>query len=154
MSGIDDLAQRRRDARAIVKSRGSADGFAKVEWQLLDSPAFAQLSGWGTKALLSLARCYNGRNNGRLAVSARQLSERMGCSHQTAARALRELVALGFARIAQPASFHSKKLAQWYALTCYQRDGEQPTNDYLNVHAANPAAQDAKAPLARLQSHR
>src|SRR5712671_4779592 len=82
--------------------------FVSVPWYLLDCRAWQALSLPGRAAYMALARLYNGRNNGRLAMSARKLSTLLRVSKDTAARALKENVAKGFAEVAQGSSFDWK----------------------------------------------
>jgi DNA-binding transcriptional regulator YhcF (GntR family) len=58
--------------------------------------------------LIELLSIYNGRNNGYIALSARDAAERIGCSKDTANRAFVELRAIGFVEVSIVGAFHRK----------------------------------------------
>ena len=97
--------------------------FVQLHWYLLDSNAWKALSYVGRAAFIELARLYNGHNTGQLALSARTLAERLGCSKATAARALNELEEKGFVGVQKLGTFRRRdRLATEYFLTLYRND--------------------------------
>jgi helix-turn-helix protein len=84
------LARRPRRGR-----NHSSPSFIQLFRYALDSAAYASLSSPARSALIEVVRAYNGANNGKIILSARQLAERMGCVRNTAMRAFQELVEKG-----------------------------------------------------------
>jgi DNA-binding transcriptional MocR family regulator len=74
-------------------------------------------------AYVELCRRYDGANNGRIAMSARDLAARLKCSKDTAARALRELEDAGFITTVKIGTFSRKnRLASEYRLNLHPCD--------------------------------
>ena len=93
---------------------------------MLDCRAWRALSLPARAAFIELARIYNGRNNGTIAMSARALAERLRLSKDTAARALTELETKGFVERVKPGSFNWKQRhATEFGLTLYRCDVTQ-----------------------------
>lgn len=113
---------------------GQFDGpFVALPKEMLDSASYRQLGAIARCVLIELAGAHNGFNNGKIIASQRWLAGRLGCRQSTVARALAELVAGGFVRVARPSAFTAKRVPALYELTCYQCDGQPPTKDYLRV---------------------
>ena len=81
-------------------------GFVLFRYDVIDSPAFADLSGNAVRVFVALKRAFNGKNNGEIIMSCRMLNDKIGMSRATASRALKELQTHGFVRITRPG---------WYA---------------------------------------
>ncbi|GGK28235.1 helix-turn-helix domain-containing protein [Salinarimonas ramus] len=97
--------------------------FVALPLYMLRSAAWRSLSPVARCAFIEVASLYNGGNNGRLALSARDAAERIGCSKDTAARALAALTERGFIEQTRPGSFHRKTPhAAEYRLTLYSCD--------------------------------
>lgn len=90
---------------------------------MVECRAWLALSPSARAAYIEVARLYNGRNNGTLALSARTLAERLGVSKDTAARLLKELIDKGFIDLVQRGAFSLKhRHATEYRLTAYSCD--------------------------------
>jgi hypothetical protein len=107
--------------------------FVMLPKWLLDSPAYAALSLPARAALVELLHVYDGFNNGTLGMSVRRLSERLGCSLNTAGRALHELDDVGFVDTMKIGSFTRKRLASEYRLTFHKCDisGALPSKRFM-----------------------
>jgi hypothetical protein len=107
--------------------------FVMLPKWLLDSPAYAALSLPARAALVELLHVYDGFNNGTLGMSARRLAERLGCSPDTANRALHELDDIGFVDTMKIGSFSRKRLASEYRLTFHRCDisGALPSKRFM-----------------------
>lgn len=80
---------------ATGRSKGSR--FARLDHNLLDSPAYRSLSPNARALLVELVMMENGRNNGELFLSVRDAADRMGVADTAAAmRAFAELEKMGF----------------------------------------------------------
>jgi hypothetical protein len=82
--------------RHNATGRSSTERFLALPYFLLRSPAWLSLSPVARAVFVEVAARYNGSNNGRIALSARDAAARVNCSKNTAARALIELVQKGF----------------------------------------------------------
>lgn len=97
---------------------------------VVDSAAWHSLTSQQINIVLVLLRRYDGRNNGRLALSARDAASQCRINKDTAVAAFRVLIARGFIERTAEGSFAYKKLhsAEWRLtwLKC-DRTGEVPT---------------------------
>ncbi len=117
--------------------RRKANGppFAQLYRYMLNTGAWKSLSLAARAAMIELHQCYNGVNNGRIAMSVRLLAERLGCSKDTAARALNELEEKGFVEVVKVGTFRRHdRLATEYCLAEYRNDvtGALPTKKFMD----------------------
>jgi len=94
--------------------------FLALPRPLLDSVAFTTLSPASVCILLAVGKQYTGGNNGRLIATPKWLSQYGFNSHDTIARARRELVEHGF--LFQTVQGSRPNRASWYALTWFDLD--------------------------------
>ena len=89
--------------------------FIQLFRYVLDSPAYTSLSLSARAALVEVNLGYNGRNNGRIVLSVRNLAQRMNCHKNTAAHALQELVEKGFIepRVKGAFSVKFRRATEW-----------------------------------------
>jgi hypothetical protein len=107
---------------------------------MIDKPAFKALSSDARTGYLLFKRRYNGRNNGTIGVSARDMGNWLGKSKSTGARVIRELEAFGFIVCSRKSAFSLKaKLAAEYRLTEHRCDltNHLPTRDFEHWIAAD-----------------
>src|SRR5919107_5173189 len=90
------------------KGRSTTERFVSLPHWMLQSPAWRSLSPVARSVFIELAAIYNGSNNGRIALSARDASERARCSKNTAARAFAELTQKGFIDLCSRGHFDRK----------------------------------------------
>ena len=105
---------REKNRKGYDNNRDSGP-FVALPWSVLDSPAYIGLSHPAKALLMDIARQYVRDNNGRLLASRAHLLRRGWSSHDTIARALRELVEAGF--IHQTVMGCRPNKASWYAVT-------------------------------------
>ncbi len=123
------------------KGRSTTERFVALPHWMLRSPAWRSLSPVARCVFIELAAIYNGSNNGFLALSARNAAERVGCSKNTAGRAIAELVCAGFVEVAQRGHFDRKtRHAAEYRLTLYEchRTGQRASRRFMNPRPAEP----------------
>ncbi len=118
------------------RSKVKLTNFIALERYMTASPAWKTLSLPGRCAYLEVLDLYNGKNNGTIALSARGLSDRLGISRATAARALYDLTARGFIEPTRIGGFNIKtgvRRATEWRLTRYNcnRTGEVATQKYM-----------------------
>lgn len=122
------------------RSKRQLRDFIALERYLLDSPAWRSLSLNARCAFLELLSIYNGRNNGRIALSARSLADRLPISRATATRALNELEAKGFIEAVRKCAFNVKsgqaRATEW-RLTIHFCDvtNESPSRKFIHWQA-------------------
>jgi hypothetical protein len=86
-----------------------------LTWYMLDSAAWQWLTPPARAVYVELARRYNGRNNGTLALSVRDAADRCRINKNTASKALLALQAAGFVELVTPGGFSRKvrHAAEW-----------------------------------------
>jgi len=101
------------------KGRSKYEGpFVKIPHLLTDTAAWRSLSPQARVVLIELIRIYNGRNNGYLALSARDAAARCNIAKDTATKVFRELIEKGFVELVVPGGFSMKlRHAAEYRLT-------------------------------------
>jgi hypothetical protein len=115
------------------------------------SPAWLAASGTAVKLLLHLMMLSKGNNGfgddkrdrGRLFLSERQAAKLIGVTKNTAARALRELIDLGFLRVMEKGHYDVKGVATTWRLTFqpYPHGSMAPTNEWRRWGEQNAQAQ-------------
>ncbi|MFO1103041.1 MAG: hypothetical protein U1E20_09075 [Methylocystis sp.] len=118
------------------RSKGNGR-FVQLHEYITRSYAWRRLSPLAKVAWLEIGFIYNGSNNGRIAVSARKLAERLDVGPSAAARALRELITWGFLDCMKASSFSQKKRAAEYRLTHFACDvtGQQASKRFMKIGA-------------------
>src|SRR5690242_3929299 len=98
---------RRRRAKYDPTGRGERpDRFVKLDFNLLETPAYRSLSTGARALLVEFNRLYNGNNNGQLFMSQRDAAKMVGVtSHTTAAAYIEELKDRGFIKVRTKGSF-------------------------------------------------
>lgn len=104
------------------RSKGGGQ-FVQLPHFMLESPAWRALSAQDRATYLAVAMVYNGFNNGRLAVGARQIAERANINKDTASKCVARLQERGFIECASPGGFSRKNphATEW-RLTLYKCD--------------------------------
>jgi len=123
------------------KGRITTERFVSLPHWALQSPAWRSLSPVSRSVFIELAAIYNGSNNGRIALSARDAAERARCSKNTAARAFAELTQKGFIYLCSRGHFDRKTPhAAEYRLTLHNcdRSGERASKRFMSWHSAEP----------------
>lgn len=118
-------------ANVTTKGRRRTTPFVMIEHRLLDSQAWAGLSGTAAKLLLRMARLYDGSNNGAIVLGERQAADTIGVSRATIGKAFDELEVAGFIVATARGHFAVKlRQATTWRLT-FQPTAQKPaTHDY------------------------
>lgn len=118
-------------------SRG--DRFVRLEFYLLNSPAWLTLSPPAKALYVEVCKRYNGVNNGTISYSVRE-AEAIGLSRSAAGRAFDELQERGFLRVARESSFTLKtKEARLWRLTAFPAFGNDATKDFMRWTRDEPS---------------
>jgi hypothetical protein len=123
------------------KGRSTTDRFVSLPHWMLQSSAWHSLTPVARSVFIELAAIYNGSNNGRLALSARDAGERVRCSKNTAARAFVELTQKGFIDLCSRGHFDRKTPhAAEYRLTLHgcDRTGERASRRFMSWRPDEP----------------
>jgi hypothetical protein len=111
--------------------KGGGERFIRLHHWMLKSPAWLALSPNAKAVLLHVWERHNGSNNGQIVYGVRE-AEKVGLSIPAAARALAELVELGFMRVTRSSSFDLKtKEARVWALTAEPIDDRPATREFM-----------------------
>jgi hypothetical protein len=118
------------------RSKRKLSSFIAIERYIFECPAFRSLSLVARCAFIEVGNLYDGTNNGRIALSARTLADRLPVSRATATRGLNELVDKGFIEPVRAGGFNIKsgvKRATEWRLTNYRCDvtGERPLKPFM-----------------------
>jgi hypothetical protein len=89
------------------RSKGN-EPFVKLPWYMLDAAAWRELSTAERALYIEIVRAFNGHNNGFIALSVRQASERCNINKDTAGRAFKRLEEIGFIDCVTPGGFSRK----------------------------------------------
>jgi hypothetical protein len=107
-----------------TKSRGRSERYVSLKYWFMDSLAWKSLPCTARALYLEIARRYNGSNNGRISLSARQAMEALNVSKATAARTFLLLEDRGFIICNKRGAFSMKAVrdASVWRLTEYPDD--------------------------------
>jgi len=112
------------------KGRSKTQGrFLALPHHMTGSAAWRSLSGNSVKVFVELARRYDGKNNGRIAMSLEQAAKALGIGKQTVQRSLAELAAKGFIMKTARGDFYSR-MAATYRLTLWTTETGSATDDW------------------------
>lgn len=89
----------------MTKRNGNGGNFVRFPHTVIDSEAYAGLSGNAAKLLLLICRRYNGKNNCALMVSLSDAERFLKCGRSTAQRTFRELERAEFIEEAERGGF-------------------------------------------------
>ncbi|MDE2467141.1 MAG: hypothetical protein KGO02_26025 [Alphaproteobacteria bacterium] len=156
------MAKRRRSGRSVdAKGRSkSAAPYLTLDFWIVETPAFQELSLAAEHVLMAMLKRYNGSNNGRISYGCRsgclsringawtELTPKLSVAAQS--RALKELQHQGFIACTQPSSFGQKRLVRDWRLTWLRddRNGGLATREFnqpSGERSTIPRAQNSKA---------
>lgn len=113
------------------RSKGDARHVRLYHW-MLKSEAWRSLDCKARCALVELYGLYNGRNNGDLFLSVRELAARLRCGKATASKAFRALEERGFIRAKERGAFNVKhRHATTWILTEFEYAGKIPSKEFM-----------------------
>jgi hypothetical protein len=118
------MSRKRRD--------NSRERFVQLHYWMLRSKAWRALSSNAKALLIHVWERYNGNNNGQIVYGVRD-AEEIGLSKDQAARALNELLELGFLKIRRDSSFTLKiKEAREWEITAVPLDKRPATKEFMS----------------------
>jgi len=118
------------------RSKRVGGKFVMLEEYLQKTASWRALDTVARCIFVEMLRCYNGHNNGEIAMSCRRAADLVNTTKSTAARALVTLQKHGFIRIARQAQLvwrdgTRKRFATSYALTHLPVGNALPTKDFI-----------------------
>lgn len=129
------------DQRQRHKGRASDGGkYTRLYRWMTHSPAWRSLKPVERCVYFELAERFNGSNNGRIAMSQRELGERVGCGKATVHRSLLTLIERGFIVQTRRGSFRTKgnhEASEW-RLTEHPTDGAASTKEFMRWSPDRP----------------
>lgn len=146
------LKPKRPGSRANATGRSEITPYVKLDYWMLDCPAYRGLRPVARALLVELARLYNGRNNGSIGLGERVAIERLNMSDRKAVRrAFNELEAAGFIVKTRAGAFSVKaadgRRASEWRLTWWPCGDDRPTKDFMRVpRVPGPAGEGPALP--------
>ena len=115
-----DVTGRSRRRRTDKRPRRKINNrrFIQLWTNVKRSAAYHSLNCAARAALVELLDRYNGCNNGMIGLGVRELADELGCSKDTASRALHSLDDAGLAHPTKMGAWRGKKATEW-RLTFY-----------------------------------
>src|SRR6478609_11251332 len=123
------MARRRVQADCKADTRGGR--WAGIPVCVIESAAYRDCSVHARAILVELVARMMGYNNGRIAVSQRQLVEALGCSPRKVVRAVAELMEHGLLDV-QIEGKWKERMAREYRITFVSTKGRSATNEYIH----------------------
>lgn len=126
------MTKRRRISRIDQKGRTKKqDGFIRLNHRLLDSVAWRSLTAQERAVLIETMKLHNGSNNGRIGFSCRQAARACNINKDTANKAFKRLVELGFLKQTSEGGFSYKvRHSPTWEVTEFAVGREEPTKEY------------------------
>lgn len=119
-----------KQIRKHLKRKGhSPSRFVILPYNILDSPAWKNLSPGAALIYIELKKRFNGRNNGELPLSCREAAVVAHCGKGTAGKLLTELVEHGFIQPAVKGRFRNRHATTWI-LTSETYERRAPSNEW------------------------
>lgn len=140
----------RRRVQADCKADTRGGRWAGIPVCVIESAAYRHSSVHARAILVELVARMMGYNNGRIAVSQRQLVESLACAPRKVVRGIAELMEHGLIDV-QTEGKWKERMAREYRLTFVTTKGGPATNDYLRwkpTEKSGVTTSVAKTPLS------
>ena len=127
----------KRDSKGNTISKGG--GFFALQHHMMRSAAWQSLTPQEVAIFIRVAFRFNGKNNGRLAISARDAAKEAKISKTTASKSLRSLCDKGLLKVVTPGGYSTNGgKASEYELTCVPlAKGKAASREYQNWKPSN-----------------
>ena len=142
------MAKRPAHKRKLANRSTKPERFVKLDYYLLKSDAWTDLSHPARSLYVELKRRFNGINNGYLSFSVREAAKILKVSVNKVHAAFGELEAHGFIRARQKGSFNLKKrhATEWILTEHGFPESAAPAKDFMRWHpdTAEPPSRAVK----------
>ena len=112
--------------KGVIESK---ERFVKLTYSLLGSEAWRWLRPISKAVYIELKQRYNGRNNGKIALSLSEAAHILKASKSSISTALKQLETHGFIKLIKKGYF-TGRMASEFALTDEHLDGYPPTREW------------------------
>jgi hypothetical protein len=121
----------RRKIKADCRADTRGEPWAGIPICVIKSPAYRDCSVHARAILVELVARMNGYNNGKIAVSQRELVDGIGCSPRKIVRGIAELMEHALIDVETDGKW-KERMAREYRLTFVSTKTKSATNDYLH----------------------
>jgi hypothetical protein len=121
----------RRKIKADCRADTRREPWAGIPICVIKSPAYRDCSVHARAILVELVARMNGYNNGKIAVSQRELVDGIGCSPRKIVRGIAELMEHALIDV-ETDGMWKERMAREYRLTFVSTKAKSATNDYLH----------------------
>ena len=137
-----------------MKNKDPQGRYFQMHFYMMKTAAWLALSLPARAVYLQIGSRYNGSNNGKIALSVRDAASECGMARNTANRAFKELVRLGFIEETRHGGLSRKtRMASEWRLTAFRCDLTGTPKTCLFVQRGG-LARDSRLPRARPQASR
>lgn len=130
------MGRSRSKPKAPCRADTRGSNWAGLPWVVIDSPAYQALSLYARAVLVEIVRRMDGFNNGKIAISQREIAERLGTSNFRAiGKAIAELMQHGFLEVSAEGEWAQRKAREYRLTFVSTQKGHliiPATNDYLH----------------------
>jgi hypothetical protein len=130
------MGRNRTKNKAPCKGDTRGGQWAGLPWVAIDSPAYQALSLYARAVLVEILRRMDGFNNGKIAISQREIAARLGTSNFRAiGKAIAELMQHGFLVVSAEGEWAQRKAREYRLTFVSTQKGHliiPATNDYLH----------------------
>ncbi|MFZ5701810.1 MULTISPECIES: hypothetical protein [Pseudomonadota] len=130
------MGRSRSKPKAPCRADTRGGQWAGLPWVVIDSPAYQALSLYARAVLVEIVRRMDGFNNGKIAISQREIAARLGTSNFRAiGKAIAELMQHGFLLVSAEGEWAQRKAREYRLTFVSTQKGHliiPATNDYLH----------------------
>lgn len=130
------MGRSRSKPKAPCRADTRGGQWAGLPWVVIDSAAYQALSLYARAVLVEIVRRMDGFNNGKIAISQREIAARLGTSNFRAiGKAIAELMQHGFLEVSAEGEWAQRKAREYLLTFVSTQKGHliiPATNDYLH----------------------
>lgn len=125
--------QFKKKIKSLSASSQDPKRFVQLNYHLIKSNAFKEVSGGAFKLYIKVRERFNGVNNGEIGFSVRDASNKLGIAPMTAHKYFKELEEKGFlkTRVKGSYNFKSRHATTWI-ITAERYNHKAPSNDFMS----------------------
>ena len=125
--------QFKKKIKSLSASSQDPKRFVQLNYYLIKSNAFKEVSGGAFKLYIKVRERFNGVNNGEIGFSVRDASNKLGIAPMTAHKYFKELEEKGFlkTRVKGSYNFKSRHATTWI-ITAERYNHKAPSNDFMS----------------------
>lgn len=140
------MSRKPKKPPADCKADTRGEGFAGIPKLVINSPSYRNLSLWARAILVEITARMNGYNNGKIAMSQREISEALANSNmRKIGRAVAELIEHGFLDVTAEGIWKQRQAREYRLTFINTMQGHfsiPATNDYLKWQPKQKSSHD------------